>query len=186
MQASTEWFKDAKWGVLTHYLSGKENTAEDWNKRVDSFDTAGLARQLKSVGAAYYFITIGQNSGHYCSPNATYDSFVGIQPSKCSRRDLISDLHDALAPGDNTWERRLVLLRGAEHDVSGCRRAGRVGVDVLEQYNEPARLEHTSQLGNHGVELGVGDVLEHGAGKHRADAIVFERDGLAGLDEFEL
>jgi hypothetical protein len=41
--------------------------------------------------------TIGQNSGHYCSPNATYDRIVGITPSKCSRRDLIADLAKTLS-----------------------------------------------------------------------------------------
>ena len=98
MRSSTEWFKNAKWGVFTHYLTGSEITAESWNKRVDGFDVAGLTRQLVSMGAPYYFITIGQNSGHYCSPNATYDSLTGIKPSKCSERDLISDLYSALTP----------------------------------------------------------------------------------------
>ncbi|MFC1714566.1 hypothetical protein ACFL6S_12940 [Candidatus Poribacteria bacterium] len=98
MRSSTEWFKDAKWGVFTHYLTGKDTTAEDWNSRVDGFDVAGLTQQLSSIGTPYYFITIGQNSGHYCSPNTTYDSLVGTQPSKCSRRDLIKDLYDALIP----------------------------------------------------------------------------------------
>ena len=42
-------------------------------------------------------LTLGQNSGHYCSPNATYDRIVGIAPSKCSRRDLIADLAKALS-----------------------------------------------------------------------------------------
>jgi len=98
MRSDTKWFMNARWGVFTHYLVGKELSSVDWNERVDKFHVAGLAQQLKSVGMAYYFITIGQNSGHYCSPNATYDSLVGIQPSKCSRRDLISDIYDALAP----------------------------------------------------------------------------------------
>ncbi len=48
------------------------------------------------MGAGYYLITIGQNSGYYLSPNATYDKYVGIAPSKCSRRDLVADLHAAL------------------------------------------------------------------------------------------
>ena len=98
MRSSTDWFRDARWGVFTHYLTGKETTVEDWNRRVDKFDVAGLTQQLISTGTAYYFITIGQNSGHYCSPNSTYDSRVGIQPSKCSRRDLIADLYEALTP----------------------------------------------------------------------------------------
>lgn len=98
VQHRADWFKQAKWGVFTHYLTGPDTTAENWNKQVESFDVKALADQLKSVGAKYYFITIGQNSGHYCSPNATYDKYVGISPSKCSRRDLIADLYDALNP----------------------------------------------------------------------------------------
>ena len=35
--------------------------------------------------------------GHYCSPNAAYDRIVGINPGKCSRRDLIADLAKALS-----------------------------------------------------------------------------------------
>ncbi len=99
-RTTTDWFREAGWGVFTHYLADKETTAHKWNKQVDRLDARTLAEQLESVGARYYFITIGQNSGHYCSPNSTYDSFVGIQPSKCSRRDLISDIHEVLEAKD--------------------------------------------------------------------------------------
>ncbi|ULL15235.1 hypothetical protein DVH26_12785 [Paenibacillus sp. H1-7] len=102
---NADWFKDAKWGVFCHYLptpphnrEGRHLTSEEWNERVDAFDVEGLAKQLESVGAGYFFLTLGQNTGHYCAPNATYDSIVGIEPSKCSRRDLVSDLYEALAP----------------------------------------------------------------------------------------
>jgi alpha-L-fucosidase len=98
MRSNTDWFKDAKWGIFTHYLASKEISAEKWNAMVNDFDAEGLAEQLKSVGTKYYFITIGQNSGHYCSPNGTYDSYVGIKPSKCSKRDLIDDLYGVLNP----------------------------------------------------------------------------------------
>ena len=59
-------------------------TVAKWMEMIDHFDVEGLAEQLKSVGAGYYLITIGQNSGYYLSPNATYDRLVGIEPSKCS------------------------------------------------------------------------------------------------------
>ncbi len=105
MRANTDWFHDAKWGVFCHYLGapassagGAELTAEAWSARVEAFDTCGLAEQLASIGAPYVFLTLGQNSGHFCAPNATYDEFVGIDPSKCSRRDLVADLHVELAP----------------------------------------------------------------------------------------
>jgi hypothetical protein len=97
-RASTDWFRDARWGAFTHYLAPNDLGADDWNRQVDQFDVQALAAQLASTGTRYYCITIGQNSGHYCAPNATYDGLVGIQPSKCAQRDLISDLYDALIP----------------------------------------------------------------------------------------
>ena len=69
----------------------------EWNKLIDNFDVEALAAQLQSVGAAYYQISIGQNSGYYLAPNATYDKLTGIAPSKLSRRDLVSDLYQALS-----------------------------------------------------------------------------------------
>jgi hypothetical protein len=95
--------RDAKWGVMTHYLADWQArvhhltmNVEEWNRLVDNFDVEGIAEQLHSVGAGYYQISIGQNSGYYLAPNPTYDKIVGIQPSKCSRRDLVADLYAAL------------------------------------------------------------------------------------------
>lgn len=95
---NTEWFARCGWGVFCHYLASPRMTAEEWNRQVESFDVAALAGQLASVGARYLFMTLGQNSGHYCAPNATYDRYAGVRPSKCSRRDLVSDLYAALQP----------------------------------------------------------------------------------------
>ena len=97
-----DWLAEARWGVFTHYLAGTvakgdNTTVDEWNKAVDSFDVDAYAERLVRVGASYTCITLGQNSGHYIAPNATYDELVGISPSKCSRRDLVSDLYDALA-----------------------------------------------------------------------------------------
>ena len=73
-------------------------TAEQWNWRVDSFDVEGFARRVKELGAGYVIFTLGQNTGHFCSPNATYDEIVGIHPSKLSNRDLIAEIAEALLP----------------------------------------------------------------------------------------
>jgi len=93
---NSDWLHDAKWGVFTHWGGGGDRGA--WNARVDAFDVDLLAAQLVDLGARYYFITLGQCSGHYCAPNDTYDGLVGDDVSLCSRRDLISDIADALAP----------------------------------------------------------------------------------------
>lgn len=101
----TAWFRDAKWGVFFHYLASPASSTETadmdagrWNQRIDAFDVDGLAKQLHEVGAGYFFITLGQNSGFYLSPNATYDRLVGHSPGRCSRRDLVADIAAALKP----------------------------------------------------------------------------------------
>lgn len=97
-----EWMYKAKFGVFTHYMAdtvnqGQPLSVDAWNAAVDSFDVNAMADRLAAVGAGYYVITLGQNSGYYCSPNKVYDDIVGITPSHCSRRDLVADLYDALS-----------------------------------------------------------------------------------------
>jgi hypothetical protein len=103
-QNRAAWMQQAQWGVMTHYLADWQArvhklsmTPEEWNRLIGNFDVERLATQLKSAGARYYLVTIGQNSGYYLAPNAAYDRLVGIDPSRCSRRDLVSDLHAALS-----------------------------------------------------------------------------------------
>lgn len=104
MRRNTDWMRDARWGVMFHYLlsapdagiDSSQVPASEWNDRVDAFNLRLFVRQLRNIGAGYVIFTIGQNSGHYCSPNPTYDQLTGITPSKCSRRDLIGEMADAL------------------------------------------------------------------------------------------
>ena len=70
-----DWLHGCGWGVFTHYLplnrdpptpgspAWNKTGAAAWNAIVDSFNATHLAEQLSSVGACYYFITIGQDSG---------------------------------------------------------------------------------------------------------------------------
>lgn len=116
-RANTDWFLACRWGVFSCFLADTASnlqpislTSEEWNRRVDGFDVAGLTRQLVQAHVPYFILTIGQNSGFYLSPNRTYDEITGIQPSKCSRRDLIADLAQAFAPHGI---RLLVYLPGA-------------------------------------------------------------------------
>lgn len=96
---------NVRWGLMFHYIdkpassnTPSSTTAEQWNRRVDSFDVGRFAGTVKKLGAGHVLFTLGQNTGHFCSPNKTYDRIAGIRPSKLSRRDLIAEIAEALLP----------------------------------------------------------------------------------------
>ncbi len=90
----TDWFKAARYGVFMHFLPGDTQQLA----LVDRFDVEALARQLADTGAGYLVITLGQNSGCFIAPNATYDRVTRYRPGeRCATRDLPLDLAAALA-----------------------------------------------------------------------------------------
>ncbi len=97
---NTDWFKDAGVGVMLHFLKtvfAKEGGSKEWNDAVNQFDVERFAEDCQKAGAGYVMFALGQNDGYYCSPNAAYDSIVGVQPGDlCSTRDLPGDLFNAL------------------------------------------------------------------------------------------
>jgi len=89
-----QWFGKAKFGVFVHYLG----RGDDWNEKVDSFDVRHFVDQIARTKARYVVFTLGQNSGYYCSPNATYEKYAGYKVGqRCSKRDLPMEIADALA-----------------------------------------------------------------------------------------
>jgi F5/8 type C domain len=94
----SDWLHSSGWGIFVHFLSPPNTTSDKWNTIVNNFDENFLAHQLKLTGTKYFFITLGQNSGYYCAPNSNYDKFTESKLSKCSKRDLISDLYKVLKP----------------------------------------------------------------------------------------
>ena len=134
-QQRAQWMRDAKWGVMVHYLFewqaqvGKfEMNVAKWNEIINGFDVEGLAEQLQKVGAKYLLISIGQNSGYFLAPNPEYDRITGITPSKCSQRDLVADLSKALR---KRGIRLMVYL------PSGAPSQDREAVRALEWTNGP-------------------------------------------------
>ncbi len=97
----TDFLSEAGWGVFLHYLApvvaGDDIDPATWQRLVAGVNVEGLADQLAECGAGYLFVTVGQNSGYYLSPNETYDRIVGQEPTRCAERDLVADLHAALA-----------------------------------------------------------------------------------------
>ncbi len=110
MSKAQDDFLRRRFGVFNHYLYGNPSDtaadfysrgALDWNAAVDSVDAEDLARRLHETGAGYYFITVMQGSRFMLGPNAAYDAIAGTKPGEaCSRRDLISELADALEKYD--------------------------------------------------------------------------------------
>ncbi len=90
----TDGFMQARYGVMMHFGVGPHNVA-----LVDKFDVERLAEQLQEVGAGYFMLMLGQNSGCYAAPNAAYDEITSRSPGeKCSIRDLPLELYRALHP----------------------------------------------------------------------------------------
>ena len=96
LNPNTQWLREAQWGLFTHYI-GNGLTAEDWNKRVNSFQVKKLADQLEALNAPYFFITIGR-TGCFCSPNEAHEKYFGTGEGKLSERDLVADLAAELIP----------------------------------------------------------------------------------------
>jgi len=136
-----DWFADCGWGVFTHYLTSPKTSADDWNRQVDGFDVKALAAQIAATGARYYFITVGQGSGHYCAPNATYDRYVGATPSKCSQRDLVSDLYDALQAHG------IALMAYVPADGSNADSVACAGLKLATHWSDPGLEVDWSGMG---------------------------------------
>ena len=105
LNPNTKWLREAKWGLFAHYLAHTASTevsdemnSDIWNKRVDSFQVKQLGSQLSSLDIPYFFITIGQGGGYFCTPNETYEKYFGPSEGKLSQRDLIADLAAELIP----------------------------------------------------------------------------------------
>ena len=80
LNPNTKWLREARWGLFTHYMVHMPSapvpddmTGKKWNKKVNSFKVKEFADQLTALKVPYFFITIGQGGGYYCSPNKTYE-----------------------------------------------------------------------------------------------------------------
>ncbi len=92
MSNRAELLHRKQWGLFFHFLGRHGQSSLQYNKQVDAFDIKLVAEQIAEIGPGYFFLTLGQNSGHFCAPNQTYDEIVGRKPSFCSQRDLPGEL----------------------------------------------------------------------------------------------
>jgi hypothetical protein len=108
------WMLKAKYGIFVHYQyrillgcsvatkpqfpKASQMAARAWNRFVDGFDVEGFAQQAAEAKVGWVMFCIDD---HYfawpCAPNKAFSEFTGYPPGeKCSRRDLIMDLANAL------------------------------------------------------------------------------------------
>lgn len=107
MNANTDWFRKAGYGVFVHYLAGLQNNREQihslgretsWDECVREFDTESFAETMAEVGAGYVIFTVMQVRREMIAPNETFDRITGYQPGEaCATRDLIEDLCQSLS-----------------------------------------------------------------------------------------
>lgn len=105
---------NSKFGVFVHYQyrillgysvktkrqfpdQARMNAAE-WNSFVDGFDVKAFVRQVGAARAGWVIFCMDD---HYfawqCAPNQAFSNFTGYSPGeKCSRRDLVLELAEAL------------------------------------------------------------------------------------------
>ncbi len=108
-------FMHYQYRILLGYSSGTQRlgtrplvpdtslmTYKEWNRFVDGFDVKGFAEQMKKAKIGWVMFCLDD---HYfawpCSPNSKFDYYTGYKPGeKCSKRDLIMDVADALNAKD--------------------------------------------------------------------------------------
>jgi hypothetical protein len=110
----TSWMIRGKYGVFMHYqyriLLGysmrtkpqypnpSQMTADEWNRLVNSFDVNGFANQMVEARVGWVNFCLDDHLFAWpCSPNSKFDHYTGYKPGqKCSKRDLIMDIANAL------------------------------------------------------------------------------------------
>ncbi|MFZ6862445.1 alpha-L-fucosidase [Undibacterium sp. Ji67W] len=95
---STDWFKNAGYGVGVHWTSqsmqSNGGAPLSYCTAVNNFNVNNFVNQLQAAGAAYVLFTISHAQWYFAFPNATLDSII---PGRTCGRDLYAELGAALA-----------------------------------------------------------------------------------------
>jgi hypothetical protein len=118
VKGNTDWMIKGKYGIFMHYQyrillnystmtnpkfpKSSQMTAADWNRFVDGFDAKGFANQMAEAKIGW--VMFGLDDAYFgwmCAPNKAFSEYTGYAPGdKCSRRDLIMDVTEALSAKD--------------------------------------------------------------------------------------
>ena len=110
-RASTDWFVEAKYGVMFHWsvttqpLRGPQ---KPYPEAVDAFDLDAFADMVRETGAGYVIFTAVHGIMHFPAP---LKSIEAVMPERICKRDLIGEMADKLQ------ERGIPLIIYFHHGV---------------------------------------------------------------------
>ncbi|MCF7847623.1 MAG: alpha-L-fucosidase [Kiritimatiellales bacterium] len=133
-RASTDWFVDAKYGVMFHWTSESLPLAgkmKSYQQAVSDFDVPAFAEMVEKTGAGYVFFTAMHVDTTFPAPIKEWEEEF---PGMTTDRDLIAEIADALA-GRNI-KLGLYLASGGM-----ARGATRNAKDRLDEAAYSARVE---------------------------------------------
>ena len=155
---NTDWMAGGK-GVFMHFLPNRV-------EGVKAFDVEGVVRQVVEMKADWFCFTLGQNSGIYNTPNATYDRVCGYAPgSHCATRDIPKELIAALKPHGI----RLMLYLPCQ-PANGDAHAE-------DAFGFPAGPANSDRVINVAAATAWGDVIEEWSRRYGADVSGWWFDG---------
>ncbi len=95
-QASTDWFVEAKYGVMFHWTDSSEprhGPKKTYPEAVRDFDVGKFADMVEDTGAGFVFFTLNHAHPHCPAPISSWEK---VHPGWTTERDLVSDIADAL------------------------------------------------------------------------------------------
>jgi alpha-L-fucosidase len=96
MRADCEWFRQAKYGLMFHWVPGvfpKSGDPKPYAEAVREFNVSAFVEQVVQTGAGLVTLTTSHALHFFPAPLRSLDS---ILPGRTAQRDLISELADAL------------------------------------------------------------------------------------------
>ena len=98
LKSSTDWFVDAKYGVMFHYsptVYPRHGARKSFDQAVRDFDVNQFVEMVLETGAGYVFFFISHALFWFPAPLKTVEE---ILPGRTCNRDLIADIAKALEP----------------------------------------------------------------------------------------
>ena len=100
IRASTDWFVEAKYGVMFHWSTTTQplrGPQKSYPEAVNAFDIDTFADMVRETGAGYVIFTAVHGIMHFPAP---LKSIKAVIPERICERDLIGEMADALQKHD--------------------------------------------------------------------------------------